>query len=451
MDKTEVARRSFEANVKLIAFLYCDNGGIIRGKTTHVSSLEARVESGIGLTVAMQAMSDMDMLQPVDGMGAVGEVRIVPDPDTYTIAPYAQKRAIMLADLVKLDHQPWEACTRSFLKRMLKKAQDQGIRFMAAFEPEWSLATKEGDSFVPYDESLCFSSIGMTTTLDVIDDIVAALEAQGIQVELYHPELGHGQQEISIRFADGLRAADNQLLYRDTVRSVAWQHGLYASFAPKPFPDQVGNGCHIHFSAWDASGGRNLFHDASDPYRLSQTAYSFMGGVLAHMPGLVAMTAPSVNSYRRLVPSAWSSAYICYGPDNREAAIRVPSPFWGNEMGSVNLEFKPADSSCNPYIALGGLIAAGLDGIENGLSPKDGQRAEVDPGTLSPEERERRGIHRLPTNLGEAAQALSQDTVLMDALGPLLAESYLAVRRSDWEIFSNNDEAFELKHHFYKY
>ena len=427
MDKNEVVRRSFEADVKLIAFLYRDNGGIIRGKTTHVSSLEKRVESGIGLTVAMQAMSDMDMLQPVEGMGAVGEVRIVPDLDTFSMAPYAPGRAIMLADLVKLDHRPWEACTRSFLKRMLKKAEDRGLRFMAAFEPEWTLATKEGDSFVPFDESLCFSTLGMTTTLDVIDKIVAALEAQGMRVELYHPELGHGQQALTIGFADGLRAADNQVLYRDTVRSVAWQHGIYASFAPKPFLDQAGNGCHIHFSVWDAAGERNLFCDAEDPYHLSQTAYSFMAGVLDHLPGLVAMTAPSVNSYRRLVPNSRSSAYVCYGPDNREAAIRIPSPFWGNEMGSTNLELKAADSNCNPYIALGGLIAAGLDGIDKGIRPRDGQRAEVDPGTLSPEERESRGIHRLPTNLGEAAEALSQDPVLTEALGPLLAESYLSV------------------------
>lgn len=451
MDNDEVVRRTSEADVKLVAFLYCDNGGIIRGKTTHVSSLERRIESGIGLTVAMQAMNDMDMLQPVDGMGATGEVRIVPDLDTFSLTPYATKRAYMIADLVKLDRQPWEACTRNFLKHMLKKAEDQGIRVMAAFEPEWSLAIKEGDSYVPYDQSLCFSTLGMTTTLDVIDEIVTALEDQGIEVELYHPELGQGQQEISIRFADGLRAADNQVIYRDTVRSVAWKHGIYASFAPKPFPNQAGNGCHIHFSAWDTAGERNMFYDAGDSYSLSETAYSFMAGVLNHLPGLMAMTAPSVNSYRRLVPSSWSSAYVCYGQDNREAAIRVPSRFWGNEMASTNLELKVSDSSCNPYIALGGLIAAGLNGIENGLAPIEGQRVEVDPGTLSPEERESRGIHRLPANLGEAAHALSQDTVLTDALGPMLADSYLSVRRSEWELFSNNDEAFELKHHFYKY
>ena len=176
-----------------------------------------------------------------------------------------------------------------------------------------------------------------------------------------------------------------------------------------------------------------------------------MGGVLEHLPGLVALTCPSVNSYRRLGPGSWSSAYVCFGPDNREAAIRVPSLFWGDEMASSNLELKPSDSSANPYIALGGLIAAGLDGVERSIRPKDGLLVDVDPATLTPEQLEVRGIQRLPSNLGEAVTALENDHVLMDALAPGLSSSYLAIRRADLELFSNNDTAFELKHHFYKY
>jgi glutamine synthetase len=409
------------------------------------------MESGIGLSVAMQAVTDMDLLVPVDGMGPAGEVRIVPDPDTFTVLPYAPRRASMMADLLKLDQTPWEACTRSYLKRMVERAARHGMQIIAAFEPEWSLARKEGDTYVPLDESLSFSSIGMATTLEVIDEIVAALEAQDIHVELYHPELGHGQQELSVRHADALRAADNQLRYRDTVRAVSWQHGLYASLAPKPFADQAGNGAHIHFSAWDADRNENLFYGTRDPYSLSETARSFMAGVLEHLPGLVALTCPSVNSYRRLTPSTWSSGFVCYGPDNREAAIRIPSPYWGNEMASANLELKPADSSCNPYLALGSLIAAGLDGVDRDLSPREGQRVDVDPGTLTDGERESRSIRRLPADLGEAIAALEGDEVLKEALGPVLAESYLTVRRGDWELFSNEDEAFELKHHFYKF
>ena len=451
MDNAEVVQRALDSGVHLVTFLYCDNGGVTRGKATHVSGLAKRMETGIGLTVAMQAMSNMDLLQSVQGMGPVGETRLVPDPSTFTVLPYAPRRAVMLADLKNLDGQPWGACARSFLKRQLLRAEDAGLRIIVAFEPEWTLARREGDEFVPIDESLCYSALGMTAPMEVIDEILEALAAQGMQVEQYHAELGHGQQEVSIRHADALRAADNHVLYRETVRNVAWRHGLYASFAPKPFADQAGNGCHIHFSAWDAEGKTNLFYDSEGRHHMSELAYQFMGGVLAHINGLVALTCPSVNSYRRLQPNAWSSAFACYGPDNREAAIRIPSQFWAEEMASANLELKPSDSSANPYIALGGLVAAGLDGIAKGIGASRDMEVDVDPTAIPSPEMERRGIRRLPTSLDIAVNALESDPVLMDALGETLATSYIAVRRGDAELFGARDEAFELRHHFYKY
>ena len=451
MDHSEVVRQAKDAGVQLVSFLYCDNGGVIRGKASHVSGLEKRLESGIGLTLAMQAMSDMDQLQVVEGMGPVGEVRLIPDPDTFTILPYAPKRALMLADLITMERRPWEACPRSFLKGALAKAESMGLTFQAAMEPEWYLARKEGDHFVPLDDSLDNSTIGATFAQDVIDDLVEALEAQGLRVEQYYPELGHGQQELSIGHAGALRAADNHVIYRETVRNVAWQHGLFASFAPKPFPDQAGNGCHIHFSAWDMDGELNLFFDGNDGQNLSKLAYRFIGGIMEHLPGLVALTCPSMNSYRRLSPGSWSTAFTCYGPDNREAALRIPSLFWGAEMASTNLEFRPADSSANPYIALGGLIAAGLDGVERGLRPGEGQWIEVDPARLTTEELASRGIRRLPTTLMEATSALEADSTLTGAMGPALANSYLAIRRADWDLFSQHDAEFEVRNHFYKY
>ena len=451
MDHSEIAQRALDAGVNLISFLYCDNGGVIRGKATHVSSLEARFHSGIGLTVAMQAMSDMDHLQAVEGMGPVGEVRLVPDPDTFTVLPYAPKRAMMLADLMTLDGRPWEACPRHFLKRMLDRAAALGLTIRAALEPEWYLARRDGDSFVPIDESLCFSSTGAAAAREVIDDVVAAFELQGLRVEQYYPELGHGQQELSIAYADALRAADNHIIYRETVRNVAQQHGWYASFAPKPFLDQAGSGCHIHFSAWDRHNAQNLFYDPEDASGLSSLAYQFIGGVMEHLPGLVALTCPSMNSYRRLSPGSWSSAFTCYGPDNREAALRVPSTFRGAEMASTNLELKPSDSSANPYIALGGLIAAGLDGVERNLQPPEDQRVEVDPARLTNQERTRRGIARLPGSLLEAANALAADHTLTNAMGPMLANSYLTIREADWELFSQYDADYEIRNHFLKY
>ncbi len=451
MEAHEIVQQARDAGVRLITFAYCDNSGIIRGKATHVSGLERRLASGIGVTTAMQVMGDMDQLQVVEGMGPVGEFRMVPDPDTFTILPYAPGRALVLADMLTMDREPWAACPRGFLKRMLAHAESMGITFQAAFEPEWYLARRDGDSFVPMDDSLDNSTLGAAIAREVVDDVVEALEAQGLEIEQYHTEVGHGQQELSITHADALRAADNHIIYRETVRNVAWQHGWLASFAPKPFPDQAGNGNHTHISAWDAAGDRNLFYDSDDALQLSEMAYHFITGIMEHLPALTLLTAPSMNSYRRISPGSWSTAYICYGPDNREAALRIPSRFWGSEMASTNLEFRPADSSSNPYIALGGIIAAGLDGIRRGLMPAAGLRIDEDPARLTPDELAARSIKRLPATLLEAIHALEADTVLSDAMGPLLTDSYLTVRKAAWELFSQHDADFEIRHHFYKY
>ena len=451
MEANEVMQMVNDAGVRLVMFAYCDSSGIIRGKATHVSGLERRFESGIGVATAMQAMGDMDRLQVVDGMGPVGEFRMVPDLDTFTLLPYSPKRAMVLVDMITMDRKPWGACPRHFLKRMLAKAESRGLTFQAAFEPEWYLGRRDGDSFVPMDESLDNSTLGASIAEAIVDDVVETLEAQGLQLEQYHTEVGHGQQELSITHTDALRAADNHIIYRETVRNVAWKHGWLASFAPKPFPDQPGNGNHTHLSAWDPSGERNLFYDPADDLQLSRIAYHFIGGVIEHMPGLTLLTSPSMNSYRRISPGSWSTAYICYGPDNREAAVRIPSRFWGSEMTSTNLEYRPADSSSNPYIALGAIIAAGLDGIERGLMPPEGLCINLDPARLSPGDLAARGIRRLPSTLLDAIHELEADDTLIDALGPLLADSYLTVRKADWELFSQHDVDFEIRHHFYKY
>ena len=451
MKPEDIVRKALDAGVRLVTFAYCDNSGIIRGKATHIAGLERRLDSGIGVTTAMQAMGDMDRLQVVDGMGPVGEFRMVPDLDTFTVLPYAPTRAFVIADMITMDRKPWPACPRDFLRRMLAKGEGMGLTFQAALEPEWYLARRDGDAFVPMDESLDNSTLGATHAQEVIDEVVSALETQGLQIEQYHTEVGHGQQELSITHAGAMRAADNHVVYRETVRNVAWKHGWLASFAPKPFPDQAGNGCHTHLSAWDVNGERNLFYDARDNLELSELAYHFIGGIMEHLPGLTLLTCPSMNSYRRISPGSWSTAYICYGPDNREAALRIPSRFWGSEMASTNLEFRPADSSSNPYIALGGIIAAGLDGVRRRLAPPKGLLIDTDPGRLTVDELAATGIKRLPATLQDAIRELEADTTLTDAMGPLLANSYLTVRRSDWELFSQHDADYEIRHHFYKY
>jgi glutamine synthetase len=449
LSAADVVRKAEEAHLRLVRFLWCGNDGTVRAKASTRHGLEGRLRAGIGVTVAMQAMNALDQLQPVEGMGPVGEIRLVPDPDTFRVLPYAPASGAVLVDQLGLDGEPAPVCQRAFLRRQAARLAERGAVLQAAFENEFTLALPMDGSYRPVDESLCFSTIGMTASQDFVEALADSLERQDISLQQYYAELGHGQQEISTGHTPAVQAADEQLLVRETIRGVAAQLGYVASLAPKPWPEAAGNGGHIHFSLWSEDGSRNLFHDGSRADRLSDDARRFIAGVLAHLPGLCGLTAPSFNSYHRLVPQYWAGAFTCWGHDNREAPVRVPSVFAGMEEASTNVELKAADASCNPYLALGGLLAAGLDGLERGLEPPE--PVEVDPATLSEEERERRGIRRLPATQAAALDALENDAVLMDALGPALARSYLAVRRSEWDAYSAQDADFEHRGHFLKY
>ena len=449
MTHEEIVAKANAAGLQLVRFLYCDNGGVIRGKSTHVGQLARRMESGIGLVKGMQSFTSLDFLAPDATYGPVGEIRLVPDPDTFVVLPYAPRSGQMLVNMVELDHQPWALDPRYFLQRMVASAADKGLTLDAAFENELFLAFRQDDGFVPVDRSLCFSGIGMESTEPVIQDIIAALTAQGVTVELSHPELGWGQQELSIRHSPAVRAADEQITYRQTVRAVAAQHGMVATLAPKPWADQAGSGAHLHWSIWNIDRTLNMLVDASARDGLSTLARQAIAGVVTHLPGLLGLTTPSVNSFRRLQPHFWSSAYTAWGIENREAAVRVPSRYWDDEAGSTNLELKASDASANPYIALGGVMAAALDGIERGLDP--GDPIDQDPGNLTDAELAARGIRRFPLTAGEALDELERDEVLTGAMGSDLATEYLRVRRAEAGAYADKDESFELDQHFFKY
>jgi len=441
-----------EAGVQIVRFLYCDHSGVTRGKAIHAGNLGHKLLEGVGISRAQMAINLLEDLIPIAGMEPVGEIRLVPDLGTFSVLPWTPGSASILCDQLDHDHHDWGACPRMFLKSMLARVAERGIFVEATFENEFYLAREQQGAYIPFDHidhAPVYSSIGMDLSAAVLLDIVDALVRQGITVEQAFNEYGPGQQEISIRHAPALQAADNQIKLRDTVRGVALRHGLLASFAPKPFPEAIGSGSHVHLSLWDKEGGRNLLYNPQDPRGLSTLGRHFIAGLLHHLPALVALTCPNYNSYRRLQPHAWSSAYTAWGFDNREAAVRVASPFWGREEQTYNIELKTVDASANPYLALGALLACGLDGIERALEPA--MPCEVDPATLSEAEREQHDIRRLPTNLATALALLEGDALLMEALGELRRRSYLAVRQAEIQSFSSHDLEYEIRGHFYKF
>lgn len=444
-----VIEETKRADLRLVRFLYCDYGSVVRGKATHADHIRHRLNEGIALVTGQIAMNALDDLQAIEGMTAVGEVRIVPDPESFRILPYVPQTASMMSELQLLNGTPWDACPRSFLKRMIARAAGRSIRVETVFENEFFLARPQEGVWVPADQSRCFSTAGMDLQANFTIDLIGALAAQAISLEQALPEYGHGQQEISIRHSEALQAADDQIRVRETAKNIARKHEMKATFAAKPWPDQIGSGAHCHLSIWDTTNGENLFFDPGKPYGLSDLGRNWVGGILEHLPALVAITCPTVNSYRRLQPHAWASSYVCWGFDNREAAVRVPSSFRGRERATTNIELKTVDSTNNPYLAIGAIIAAGLDGIERHLDP--GPALDVDPGLLSDRERAQRDMARLPTSLEEALDNLEKDTVLLDALGQTLATAYITVRQSEASAYGKMPIEQEYREHFERF
>ena len=449
--RAEVVRTAREAGVRLVRFEYCDVSGVARTKAIHVDQLAHKLVEGVSLTRAQMAINLLETLVDVEGMEPVGEIRLVPDPATFSVLPWAPGSASVQCDLLGHDRLDWGACPRSYLKRMLARAADLGVHVQATFENEYYLAREVDGVPVPYDafgHAPVYSVIGQDHAGDLLLETVDALLAQGIVPEQAINEYGAGQQEISVRHTDALGAADNQMRFRDTVRGIALRHGLLASFAAKPFLDQIGSGAHVHFSLWDAQG-RSLLFDPAAERGLSAMGRHFVAGIVEHLPALAALTVPSYNSYRRLQPSAWASNTTAWGFDNKEVAVRIASPFHLREEASYNIEFKASDASANPYLSLGAMIACGLDGLERRLEP--GEPCERDPTRMSEQERLRAKVRPLPTSMREALDELERDELLRDSLGELLSRCYLTVRGSEEKAFRAQDVDFELRHHFYRF
>jgi len=435
----DVLHRVDADGVELVRLLFVNNSGVPRGRVVDSESLPGVMSEGTNVTRAMQSFNALDRLAPEGRYGPAGEVRVVPDPETYTELPYADRAAVMLADLRDLDGEPWAAGPRAQLREYLDDIGEAGYVPRLSFESEFYY-TREGDDgeTAPFDDTACFASEGMQSAHDIVLDTVDALKAQGMGLSAYYPEYGPGQQELVVDHDDGVAASDSQILFKETVKAVADAHRVGASFRPTPFDGLPGNGCHIHLSVWRE--GDNVLYDpdADGRYPLSDAGRHFVGGLLEHAPALVALTAPTVESYDRLAPGMWASAYTCWGHDNREAMVRIPSVDVGDPEATTRVEFKPADNTANPYLAQLGLLAAGFDGIDRELDP--GEPLNRDPGGVDEADLAERGIERLPGSLSAALDALEADEVLGEALGEPLCGSFVEVKRSEWAQSTEGDE-----------
>jgi glutamine synthetase len=444
----EKVQESLQASgVKFVRILWCDNANAIRGKAVHINMLPHFFDDGVGITAGQQGIPLVyDGVVPASGLSPIGEIQLVPDWQTLAILPYSPGHARVMGDMI-LNYQPWAFCPRDFLKRMITEAKAAGLEVQVGFENEFYLLQKtdKDKDIVAVDSTIFASTFGMDISCQIINEITDALIDQNISVEKYHSESGPGQQELSLRYTDVLRAADWQIAFRETVKAIAYYHNLSASFLPKIFADAAGSGCHVHVSLW--RDGQNLLPDSQGVCGLSSLARSFIAGILHHLPALMAITTPSKNSYRRIQPHFWSGAFRCWGLDNREAAVRVVSSPAGGV--STHFELKTLDSTANPYLALGAIIAAGLDGIKRNLDP--GEPVEQDPGSWSVGELQSRGIDRLPENLGEAIAQLQQNDILLTALNPQLSQAFIAVRQAEWEVTKDWELDQEVKFFLERY
>ncbi|MGF7117563.1 glutamine synthetase family protein [Methanobacterium oryzae] len=416
-------------DVKFIRILWCDNANIIRGKAVYLNFPE-NLKYYVGISEAQQAIPVMyDGVILESGLSAVGEVYLMADMSSFTSIPYSPGHGRAMGDMIK-NGKTWSNCPRGFLKKMIKEAAKMNISIKGAFENEFYLLKKRDEEISPVDNTPFASTYSMDLNKEVIGDIVDSLVDQNMEVQQYYPESGPGQQEITIGYAGAIRACDNQIAFRETVRAVASKHGLIASFLPKIFQNNPGNGCHLHLSLWNEN--KNILGDPENKYMISKGSSQFIAGILHHLPALMAITTPIPNSYRRIIPNSWSGAFQCWGIDNREAAIRIIS----EPDGIVkNFELKTLDASSNPYLAFGAVIAAGIDGIKNEMELED--PIQENPENLKKEDSIDYKIRRLPSKLDEAINELEKNKVILDAMGYELSKAYIAVKKTELEVLGN--------------
>ncbi|MHB8459481.1 MAG: type I glutamate--ammonia ligase [Candidatus Limnocylindrales bacterium] len=416
----------------------CDLVAVTRGRSFPSAEYATRAAAGVGWVPADLALTTFGAIADPNRFGSLGDTRIVPVDAARVVLPaWADHPAtdLVLGSIVESDGRPWSCCPRTALAEAVARLEALGIRLRVSFEQEFGLADLPGTA-PP------FSVEAHRLVEPFGSDLVGHLAEAGLEPETWLPEYGEGQYEITLRPTDPVTAADRAILLRALVRDLAMAHGWRATFAPLVRPDAVGNGVHIHLSLWDLDGHPRTLEPGLDPATGSPSEVSlrFAAGIVDHAPAVVAWTAPSVVSSLRFGPHRWSAAAAFVGRQNREAMIRLcPTLSIGgtDAARSANLEFRAADATANPWLALAAIIRAGIDGLERHLPPAVIVDGELE--AIAAEDRERRGVRELPVDMESGLVALEADAVAASWFAADLTATHIAIRRTEAALLADLD------------
>jgi glutamine synthetase len=436
----ELIKTAKAGGIRFVQLQFTDILGIVKAVTIPIHQMESSVKHGTWF----------------DGSSIEGFTRIaesdqylMPDMGTFAEIPWQKGEgprgtARVICDVFTPRGEPFVGDPRYVLRRQVERAKKLGYLVNMGPELEFFLFRRDESGRIaplPHDMAGYFD-FSTDLAQEIRQDMVDALEAFGIKVEAAHHEVAVGQHEIDFEYSDALRTADNALTFKFTLKAIAQLHGLYATFMPKPIFGINGSGMHTHQSLYSIEKGRNAFADPDNTYGLSDLARSYMAGILAHAKGMAAVLAPTVNSYKRLVPGYEAPTYITWGRTNRSALIRVPMISPGKSIEGTRAEVRCPDPSSNTYLAFAVMIAAGLDGVERGLAlsaPVEESLFEMDASRVA-----ERGITELPGTLGEAIEELKADPVVCEALGDHVLEHYVEAKAAEWNEYRTQVTQWEL-------
>jgi glutamine synthetase len=428
----DVRRFVKDRNISFIQFWFTDVLGFLKSFAVTPSELEEGMIEGMGFDGSS-----------IEGFARIEESDMIakPDPTTFQLVPWrGDERPVarMFCDILNPDGTPYEGDPRYVFKRLLKKVGDKGYTYYVGPELEY-FYLRTNKSAEPIDTGGYFDARPLDMGSDLRRDTIFALQSMGIDVEYSHHEVAPSQHEIDLRYDEGQRMADKTVTYRVVIKEIARQHGVYATFMPKPIFGQNGSGMHVHQSLF--KGNKNAFHDPSDKYHLSAIAKHYIAGLMRHAPEMTAVTNQWVNSYKRLVPGFEAPVYVSWARRNRSAMIRVPMYKPGKES-ATRIEFRSPDPSCNPYLAFAVMLGAGMDGIEKQMELP--APIEEDIYEMNPAERRAHGITDLPGNLYAAINETEKSKLVKEVLGDHIFNKFIENKKIEWDQYRTHVSQYEI-------